>query len=47
MTTLELSEVRSISDAPSCGVTYYFHLDDSRGVIYTPRVANYAPKEHL
>jgi hypothetical protein len=29
-----------ISDAPSCGVTYDHHSDNSRGVIY-------APREHL
>ncbi len=28
------------SDAPSCGITYNRHSDDSRGVIY-------APREHL
>ncbi len=26
-----------ISDAPSCGVTYDCHSDNSRGVIYAPR----------
>jgi hypothetical protein len=25
------------SDAPSCGITYDHHSDNSRGVIYTPR----------
>jgi hypothetical protein len=29
-----------VSDAPSCGVTYDCHSDDSRGVIF-------APREHL
>jgi hypothetical protein len=29
-----------VSDAPSCGVTYDCHSDDSRGVIS-------APREHL
>ncbi len=33
-----------VSDAPHCGVTYDHHLDDSRGVIYSPRVINYVPR---
>jgi hypothetical protein len=32
-----------ISDDPSCGVTYH-NSDDSRGVIYAPRVVNFTPK---
>ncbi len=35
-----------VSDAPSCGVTYNCHSDDSRGIIYAPRVINYYPREH-
>jgi hypothetical protein len=33
-----------VSGAPSCGVTYNHHSDNSRCVIYAPRVVNYAPK---
>ncbi len=36
-----------ISDAPSCGIAYNGHSDNSRGVIYTPRVINYDPIGHL
>jgi hypothetical protein len=36
-----------VSDAPSCGNTYNRHSDNSRGVIYAPRVINYAPRELL
>jgi len=36
-----------ISDATSCGVTYNCQSDYSRGVVYTPRVINYAPIGHL
>ncbi len=30
-----------VSDAPSCGVIYDHHSDDSRGVFYTHRVVNF------
>jgi hypothetical protein len=33
-----------VSVALSCGVTYNCHSDDSRGVIYSPRVINHAPR---
>jgi hypothetical protein len=36
-----------VSDAPSCDITYDQQSDDFRGVIYAPRVVNYAPREHL
>jgi hypothetical protein len=35
----------SVSDAPNCGITYDRHSDNSRGVIYAPRVFNYAPRD--
>ncbi len=31
-------KLTTISDAPSCGVTYDCHLDDSRGVIYDSNI---------
>ncbi len=27
-------QLTTVSDAPSCGITYGHHSDDSRGVIY-------------
>jgi hypothetical protein len=36
-----------VVDAPRCGISYNCHSDKSRGVIYTPRVVNYGPREHL
>jgi hypothetical protein len=36
-----------ISDASSCGITYERHSDDSRGVIYAPRVINNTHREYL
>jgi hypothetical protein len=36
-----------VSDAPSSGVTYDHHSDDSKCVIYAPRVVNYTPREHI
>jgi hypothetical protein len=41
--TPRVVRITIISDDPSCGVTYH-HSDDSRGVIYAPRVVNFAPK---
>jgi len=31
-----------VNDAPSCGITYEHHSDDSRGVIFALRAVNYA-----
>jgi hypothetical protein len=36
-----------VSDAPSSGVTYDHHSDDSKCVTYAPRVVNYTPREHI
>ncbi len=35
------------NDATTSSVTYDRHSDDSRGVIYAPRVINYAHRENL
>ncbi len=43
MMTLE----SSVSYAPNCGISYACHSDHSSGVIYSPGVFNYAPREHL
>ncbi len=29
-----MTQLTTVSDAPSCGITYNHHFDDSRGVIY-------------
>ncbi len=29
-----MSSITIVSDAPSCGVTYNHHSDDSRGIIF-------------
>jgi hypothetical protein len=31
-------QLTTVSDAPSCGITYGHHSDDSRGVIYDRNV---------
>ncbi len=36
--TSKVIRMMTISDAPSCGITYDDHSDDSRDVIYAPRV---------
>jgi len=46
--TSRFDRMTIVSDAPSCGITYGHHSDNSRGVIYTPTVVNCAPREeHL
>jgi hypothetical protein len=35
------------SDATTRSIIYDRHSDDSWGVIYAPRVVNYAPRKHL
>ncbi len=43
MNTSRFDRMAIVSDAPSCGITYGHHSDNSRGVIYTPTVLNCAP----
>ncbi len=45
--TSRIIRIMIVSDAPSCGITYGHHSYDTRGVIYAPRVVNYAPRQHL
>ncbi len=35
------------NDATTWSITYDRHSDNSRAVVYAPRVINYAPREHL
>ncbi len=45
--TTRVVRMMIICDTPNCGITYDHHSDNSRGVIYAPRVINNAPREHL